>query len=150
MANGNHPIEGLMKTAMENIKGMMEVNTVIGEAVEAPGGTVIIPVSRVSCGFAAGGSELEIEEDQRKSLPEAVPFGGGSGAGVSVNPVGFLVVGNNGYVRFLPVETNFFVDRILDMIPHLLDRFQGRDRGSEVAGGTEKPGEKIPRTWTSV
>ncbi|TDA64092.1 MAG: sporulation protein YtfJ [Clostridia bacterium] len=138
-----------MKTAMENIKGMMEVNTVIGEAVEAPGGAVIIPVSRVSCGFAAGGSELEVEEDRGKSAPEFVPFGGGSGAGVSVHPVGFLVVGNNGYVRFLPVEANFFVDRILDLVPQFLDRLGGGD--SRVAGReAEKPAEKIPRTWTSV
>lgn len=150
MANGNHPIEGLMKTAMENIKGMMEVNTVIGEAVEAPGGTVIIPVSRVSCGFAAGGSELEIEEDRGKSPPEAVPFGGGSGAGVSVHPVGFLVVGNSGYVRFLPVEGNFLVDRILDMVPQLMDRLPGRDGKADATGVAEKPAEKIPRTWTSV
>ncbi|MFZ5754963.1 MAG: spore germination protein GerW family protein, partial [Bacillota bacterium] len=54
-----HPIEGLMKTAMESIKEMVDVNTVVGDAVEAPDGTVIIPVSRVACGFAAGGSEFD-------------------------------------------------------------------------------------------
>lgn len=82
-----HPIQGLMKTAMESIKEMVDVNTVIGDAVEAPDGSVIIPVSRVGLGFAAGGSEFG---DNRES---ELPFGGGSGAGVSVQPVGFLVVG---------------------------------------------------------
>ena len=56
----DHPIEGLMKTAMESIKEMVDVNTVVGDAVEAPDGTVIIPISRVACGFAAGGSEFGI------------------------------------------------------------------------------------------
>jgi len=122
----SHPIEGLMKTALESVKQMVHVNTVIGEAVEAPNGTVIIPVSRVSCGFVAGGGEYEAGEGQR-----SLPFGGGSGAGVSVVPIGFLVVGS--YIRFLPVETNAVVDRLLDLAPELLEKLKGR------FGAGEKP-----------
>lgn len=127
----NHPIEGLMKTALDSIKQMVDVNTVIGEAVEAPNGTVIIPVSRVSCGFVAGGGEYEAGEGQK-----SMPFGGGSGAGVSVVPIGFLVVGP--YVRFLPVETNAVVDRLLDLAPELIDKIKGKFGAQEKPKGEER------------
>lgn len=122
-----HPIEGLMKTAMESIKEMVDVNTVIGEPVETPDGNIIIPISRVTCGFGAGGGEFEIggqsEEDKEgeSSLPA---FGGGSGAGMSVKPVGFLVAGN-GQVRMLPVDGNALYDRMLEMAPQLINQVQG-------------------------
>ncbi len=82
-------VGGLMETAMENIKGMVEVNTIIGDAVETPNGTVIIPVSKMCCGFASGGTHVawKQEGNPEESQP---PFGGGAGAGVSVQPVGFL------------------------------------------------------------
>jgi sporulation protein YtfJ len=108
-----HPIEGLLKTAMEKINEMVDVNTILGEAVEAPDGNVILPFSKVSFGFAAGGTEFETEAQQK------APFGGGSGAGISLQPVGFLVVGQ-GNVRLLSVNQNAIYDRILDMAPQLL------------------------------
>ncbi len=118
----DHPIEGLMKTAMESIKEMVDVNTVVGDAVEAPDGTVIIPVSRVACGFAAGGSEFSPGTEKAET---SLPFGGGSGAGVSVQPVGFLVVGN-GQVRLMPVDgKNAFIERLVDVAPQVVDRIQG-------------------------
>lgn len=128
-----HPIEGLMKTAMESIQQIVDVNTVVGDAVETPDGQVIIPISKVACGFAAGGSEFPAPDDgkpkQQQAAPGAdgdqnsLPFGGGSGAGVSVQPVGFLVVGN-GSIRLLPVEgnANAIVDRVIDTVPDLIDR----------------------------
>lgn len=106
-----------MKTAMESIKGMVDVNTVIGDAVEAPDGSVIIPVSKVGLGFAAGGSEFGVPKETE------LPFGGGSGAGVSVQPVGFLVVGQ-GAVRLLPINHGAIFDRIVDLIPQLVDKVQ--------------------------
>lgn len=120
----NHPIEGLMKTAMESIKEMVDVNTVVGDAVEAADGTIIIPVSRVACGFAAGGGEFETagggnNQEQQQSLP----FGGGSGAGVSVQPVGFLVVSRDN-VRFLPVDGNQMMDRLIDLAPNFVNQIQ--------------------------
>jgi len=122
-----HPIESLMKTAMDSIQKMINVNTVIGDPVETPTGAVIIPVSRVSCGFAAGGSEFipaNGEEDEEKKDDEngKMPFGGGSGGGVSVKPVGFLVVSHD-QVRLLPVEGNMVADRLIDEMPNIIDKF---------------------------
>ncbi|WP_206813049.1 GerW family sporulation protein [Paradesulfitobacterium ferrireducens] len=133
---GNHPIEALMKTAMESIQQIVDVNTIVGDAVETPDGSVIIPVSRVACGFAAGGSEFPPPEghkgngDSEENDKTSLPFGGGSGAGVSVQPVGFLVVGN-GQVRLLPVEGNVVVDRIIDAVPDLLDKVAGMFKKKE-------------------
>ncbi len=122
-----HPIQGLMKTAMESIKDMVDVNTIVGDAVETPDGTVIIPISRVAFGFAAGGGgggvdDADIEGARETETSQA--FGGGSGAGVSVKPVGFLICSANSGVRFIPVEGHILYDRILDMVPQVLDRLQ--------------------------
>jgi sporulation protein YtfJ len=123
----SHPIETLMKTAMESIKGMIDVNTIVGDPVETPDGNVIMPVSRVSCGFAAGGADY-LPETRRGDVAGTLPFGGGSGGGVSVQPVGFLVVGHD-QVRLLPVDANHVFDRLIDMAPSLMDKirdvFQG-------------------------
>ncbi|TYP59888.1 GerW family sporulation protein [Thermosediminibacter litoriperuensis] len=121
-----HPIENLMKTAMESIKDMVNVNTIIGDAVETPDGNVIIPVSRVTFGFAAGGSELPLKNGQDKDKnqePQKMPFGGGSGAGVSVQPVAFMVVGQ-GQVRLLPVHQNAMWERVIDAAPQILDQLK--------------------------
>lgn len=114
---GEHPIQGLMQTAMESIKQMVDVNTVVGDAVETGDGGVIIPVSRVSFGFAAGGGEY----GTRRPESGAGPFGGGSGAGVSVQPVAFLVV-QRGDIRLLPVEANATVERLIDLVPDVLEQ----------------------------
>lgn len=123
-----HPIEGLMKTAMESIKDMVDVNTILGDPVETPDGSVIIPVSRVSFGFAAGGSEFagqqKGEQKSYESLDQAgLPFGGGSGAGITLNPVAFLVV-NKEQTRLLPVDSNVLVDRLVDAAPQIIDKVQ--------------------------
>lgn len=121
-----HPIEGLMKTAMESIKEMVDVNTVVGDPVETPDGTVIIPISRVACGFGAGGGEFDSSNRRNGGGEgeEQIPFfGGGSGAGVSVQPMGFLVVGQ-GQIRLLPVDSNAVVDRLIDMAPQVVSQIQ--------------------------
>lgn len=83
----NHPIEGLMNTAMNNLRDMIDVNTIVGESIETIDGTVIIPISKVSFGFAAGGSEFAgetVDNYQKDGMDENItyrlPFGGGSGA----------------------------------------------------------------------
>lgn len=114
-----HPIEGLMKTAMQAIKEMVDVNTVVGDAVETNDGTVIIPISQVACGFAAGGGEYETLSPSKSPT---LPFGGGSGAGVSVKPVGFLVVRMND-VRLISASGNQLAERLVDIIPQVLDKF---------------------------
>lgn len=120
-----HPIQGLMKTTMDNIKEMIDVNTIVGDAVETPDGSVIIPISRVSFGFAAGGAEYEMGNKivKEEGEPSKFPFGGGSGAGVSVQPVAFLVVGGN-QIRLLPVNYSSVVDRIIDLVPNLIENIE--------------------------
>lgn len=135
-----HPIEGLMKTAMENIKEMVDVNTVVGDPVESPDGTVIIPISRVSFGFGAGGGEFESSssEEGGGKDQQAPFFGGGSGAGVSVQPVGFLVVGN-GQVRLLPVDSNALVDRIIEVAPQFISQIQSMFKRNRPPATTAAP-----------
>ena len=124
----NHPIEGLMLTAMNSIENMIDVNTIIGEPIETSNNIVIIPVSKVAFGFAAGGSEFKgetIDECNKKYKDEKVqyrlPFGGGSGAGVSINPIAFLVVEND-KVRLLPVNHSSCIDKLLDYVPDLFEK----------------------------
>ncbi len=135
-----HPIEGLMKTAMESIKEMVDVNTVVGDPVETPDGSVIIPISRVACGFAAGGGEYGMGGSKDGESANG-PFGGGSGAGVSVQPMGFLVVGN-GQIRLLPVDDNHALyDRLIDAAPQMLNQIQSMfNRCGHNSATTETPG----------
>jgi len=152
-----HPIEGLMKTAMQSIKDMVDVNTIVGDAVQAPDGTVIIPISKVSFGFAAGGGEYNAEarggnkddgdDDGEQSNAGKFPFAGGSGAGVSINPVAFMVVGRQ-QIRLLPVNMNSSLEKVLDLIPELIEKanetikrkiavkkeFKAPERGKTVNG----------------
>ncbi|MGG7176097.1 GerW family sporulation protein [Clostridium paraputrificum] len=114
-----HPVETLMKSTMENLRDMVDVNTVIGDAVETRDGSYIIPISRVTFGFASGGSEFGESNNNTDSSPQ-YPFGGGSGAGVSVKPVAFLVVRDDA-VRLLPVEQDTTYDRIVDTVPQVID-----------------------------
>ena len=123
-----HPIEGLMLTAMDSIKDMVDVNTIIGEPIQASNNTVIIPISKVSFGFAAGGSEFKgetIDEYNKKDRDEQIqyrlPFGGGAGAGVSINPTAFLVVQSN-VVKLLPVNHDNTIDKLLDYVPDLIEK----------------------------
>jgi len=120
----DHPIEALMKTAMESIKEMVDVNTVVGDPVETPDGSVIIPVSRVTAGFVAGGGEYESAGSDNSAGNKAqqaaqYPFGGGSGAGVLVQPVGFLVSSGT-EVRLLPINDNAILDHLIDVAPKLV------------------------------
>ncbi len=123
-----HPIEGLMKTAMNSIQDMVDVNTIIGEPIETTNGMVIIPISKVCFGFAAGGSEFSgetIDEYKKKDKEEEVqyrlPFGGGSGAGVSINPVAFVVVTNDS-IKVMPIEHSSAIDKLMDYVPDLMQR----------------------------
>ncbi len=118
---GQHPIEELMKTAMESIKEMVDVNTIVGDAVQTIDGTVIIPVSRVGFGFAAGGGEYG---QDRKGEGTNYPFAGGSGAGVSISPVAFLIVGRNNSIKMIPASPNAALDRALDNIPSIIEQIK--------------------------
>lgn len=123
-----HPIEGLMSAAMTSIQDMVDVNTIIGDPIETSNNIVIIPISKVSFGFAAGGSEFNeetIDEYSKKEKEEEIqyklPFGGGAGAGVSINPVAFLVVQGD-TAKLLPVNHSSAIDRLLDYVPDLFEK----------------------------
>ena len=113
-----HPIESLMSTSMESIREMVDVNTVVGDPVQTQDGSTIIPISRVSFGFVAGGGEYSGGMVQAQS--EEMPFAGGAGAGVSVHPMGFLVCSQNG-VRLLSASCASPMERIVEMIPQALE-----------------------------
>lgn len=114
-----HPIGSLMDTTMEKIKEMIDVNTIIGEPITSPDGTLIIPVSKVSYGFAAGGSDLPTKKENKDC------FGGGSGAGVTIQPVAFLTV-YQGDVRLVSVDREEgTADKLINMIPDVLKKVKG-------------------------
>jgi sporulation protein YtfJ len=114
-----HPIGSLMDTTMEKIKEMIDVNTIIGEPITSPDGTLIIPVSKVSYGFAAGGSDLPTKKENKDC------FGGGSGAGVTIQPVAFLTV-YQGDVRLVSVDRDEgTADKLVNMIPDVLKKVKG-------------------------
>lgn len=149
-----HPIQGLMKTAMENIRNMVDVNTIVGDPVETPDGSVIMPISKVGFGFAAGGSEFTTEPGARHngsqgtSVTEqaevSMPFGGGSGGGISITPIAFLVVGAQG-VKIVPLDnqTHLF-ERLIDSAPQVVDKIQSMVKGNKQTTETHEHYETHP------
>ncbi|TKC15803.1 GerW family sporulation protein [Robertmurraya kyonggiensis] len=127
----DHPIQGLMTTAMENLKEMIDVNTIIGDPVETPDGSVILTVSKVGFGFAAGGSEFILDGSSNSgssskdgSNQSKHPFGGGSGGGVSITPIAFLIV-NSKEVKMVHLdESTHLYEKILDLAPQAVDKIQ--------------------------
>lgn len=115
-----HPIEGLMSEAMEHIKQMVDVNTIVGTPVTTPDGTTIIPISRVAFGFGAGGSEFAAPP--KTSGEGQALFGGGSGGGVSISPVAFLVA-NSDQIKLLPIsKSSTTADKLIDLVPELITK----------------------------
>ena len=116
----SHPIESVMETAMTNLKSMVDANTIIGNPITTPDGTVVIPVSKISLGFASGGSDFAA-----KTNPNLC-FGGGSGAGMTMTPVAFLVVSPTGSVNMLPVAQNTLtaIDKAIDAAPGLIEKMK--------------------------
>ena len=116
----NHPISELMDTTMQKIREMVDVNTIVGTPIHTEDGVTLIPVSRLSFGFASGGSDFA-SKNQEPGAGNA--FGGGGGAGVSVTPVAFLIVrGDN--VKLLPVAppAGSPVDRVVELVPEMFDK----------------------------
>lgn len=119
MEHKEHPLNDLMGSTMDKVKAMADVNAIVGDPIVA-GDVTIIPVSKVSYGFASGGSDF-VGKNQKPDASNS--FGGGSGAGVNIVPIAFLVVrGDN--VRLLPVmpPPGTAVDRVVDMVPDLVDK----------------------------
>ena len=116
-----HPIEKLITTAMDSIENMIDVNTIIGDAVTTPDGTVIIPVSKVSFGFIAGGSEFNSNKINKFSENVKLPFGGGSTAGVNINPMAFLVI-KDGKTNLLTLNNTNPLDKLVDLMPDVINK----------------------------
>ena len=118
-----HPIGDLMEATLTKIREMVDVNTIVGQQITTVDGVTLIPISKVSFGFASGGSDFATK-GQQSSQPNC--FGGGSGAGVNISPVAFLVV-KDGNVRILNVmpPANSTVDRVVEMMPEIIDKISG-------------------------
>ncbi len=110
------PLSDLMETTMLKIREMVDSNSIIGEPITTPDGVTVIPVSRISFGFGTGGSDYGKTTDK---------FGGGGGAGVRIDPVSFLII-KDGVTRVVPVALPAIgaIDRILDMVPEVVDRVE--------------------------
>lgn len=119
MEEKKHPLGELMSGTMDKIKAMADVNTVVGEPIAA-GEVTIIPVSKVSYGFGVGGSDFATK-NQKPDRENS--FGGGTGAGVTIMPLGFLIVRGTS-VKLLPVAPppDGALDRVVDMVPELVDK----------------------------
>ncbi|MDD4715862.1 MAG: GerW family sporulation protein [Oscillospiraceae bacterium] len=115
-----HPISDLMSTTMQKIKEMVDVNTIVGDPIRTVEGITIIPVSKVSFGFSAGGSDFASKNQQPG---QDNSFGGGCGAGVSLSPIAFLVI-NGDTVKLLPVAppASGTVDRMVELVPEIVDK----------------------------
>lgn len=114
-------VEGLMGVSVEKIRQMVDANTVVGSPIALPDGTTIIPVSKVSYGFASGGSDLPTKNPQEL-------FGGGAGAGINITPVAFLII-KNGETNLLPVVSKpDTADRLVSMVPDLVDMFTSKKK----------------------
>ena len=138
----DRPIDGLMSTAMQNIKEMVDVNTIVGSPVETPDGCVIIPISRVGFGFAAGGSEF----GKKPGDAGDAMFGGGSGGGVSISPVAFLVVGQ-GQIKLLPIDSSSSpIEKLIDMVPGVVDKVNAKFQQMKA----DKEAKKQPVTVEAV
>ena len=131
------PLESLMGVTIEKIKQMVDVNTVIGAPVAAPDGTVIVPVSKVSYGFASGGSSFVA-----KSAPNKDLFGGGTGAGVSINPIAFIVI-SKGSAKVLSIDTpnSTVAEKALPLAPDLVDKITAIFNKEEVKDSKEESTE---------
>jgi len=124
----SHPVENIMKTTMEQLKQMVDVNTIIGNPVMAGGDTVIVPVSRVCLGFLSGGGEYGKPQPIRRSGEETAseeryPFAGTSVAGMNLTPMAFLSI-HQGDVKVLPAHYNCTLDRIIEMVPNSLQEVE--------------------------
>lgn len=124
-----HPIQGLMNVTMDKIRQMADSNTTIGKPIKTDDGTTILPVSRISFGFASAGTDFDGKNAANKDL-----FGGGSGAGVNIQPVAFLVV-KDGCVRTIQLsDGSNTIDRALTMLPELVDKVSALLKKEEKKG----------------
>lgn len=120
MANENR-IPEIIRSSMENIRSMFDANKVVGDPISTPQGTTIIPISKISMGIAASGFDYN---PKKEAQPRPQNFGGGGGTGITVNPIGFLIVDKDGDVEFINVSNKGKpdpVDQIADLVERVPD-----------------------------
>ena len=115
-------LPNMLDKTITKIKEMVDANTVVGQPIDVADNITIIPISKISVGFAGGGTDF-VSKNAKNQPQKENPFGGGAGAGMKVTPVAFMVI-KDGNVRMLPVATppKTTADRIVEMIPDTLDR----------------------------
>lgn len=118
--NESGQIEKIMDEALEKIKGIIDVNTVIGEPILTLDGLTIIPITKVSVGFVAGGGEYS-QDAPRKMCKKGYPFAGGSGGGFNVTPVGFLI-GKKENLKLITVENKNTFDNVVKIVADITDK----------------------------
>ena len=123
-----HPLNDLMRSTMDKIREMVDPNTIVGQPITTADGVTLIPISKVSFGFVAGGGEYAISGAQTGAY--GMPFAGGAGAGVSIHPMGFLVCGRNG-VRLLGAGSASPMERVAELIPQALESIKKMDEDEE-------------------
>lgn len=132
MSENKHPIQGVMETSMQNLRNMVDANTIIGEPIKTADGTTLIPVSKISFGFASGGSDFSTKKENAE---HPYCFGGGSGAGVNITPISFLVVSPEGNVSMLPVTqttvASSAVDKFVDSLPEVVEKLKAMFKKEE-------------------
>lgn len=133
MSEINHPINEVLQTTMNKIHEIVDANTVVGQPIVTQDGVTLIPVSKLSFGFATGGSDFGKSANVPKS------FGGGAGAGVNITPISFLIV-KDGQVRLLPVAPppGDTASRVVEMVPEMFDKVTGY-----IDKKTAKPEETV-------
>ena len=132
-----HPIQGIMNVTMDKIHEMVDANTIIGKPITTEDGTTILPVSRISFGFASAGTDFDGKNAANKDL-----FGGGSGAGVNIQPVAFLVI-KDACVRTIQLsDSSNSIDRALTMLPELVDKVAALIKKDEKKEEPAAPAEQ--------
>ena len=139
MSETNHPINEVLQTTMNKIREMVDTNTVVGQPITTQDGVTLVPVSKLSFGFATGGSDFGKTQNTPKN------FGGGAGAGVNVIPVAFLIV-KDGNVKILPVAPppGDTVSRVVDLVPEMFEKVTGyidKKSAEKKAEKDEEPAE---------
>ena len=117
----NNKVEQIMNEAMSKLKSVIDVNTVVGNPITTFDGTTIIPISKVSAGFIAGGGEFNQNKDMKKNKDLDFPFAGGSGTGFSINPIGFLVETKNG-IKLINIDNKSSYENILEILKNVTDK----------------------------
>lgn len=134
----SNSIEGILGVSMEKIREMVDVNTIVGDAITSPDGTTIIPVSKVSFGFASGGSDLPTQAAEK--------FAGGAGAGVTVKPVAFIVISRDGDVKLMELGGKASpMEGVIDALPGLIEKVKGfvgdKKKKDQLSDGSDEDAE---------